>query len=161
LEKPLIGFDLKFAKLPTLDETFDSVDAETMGWGAIETNGSKKFLTFYFLNIYKLSLISQIIFILLDFSDILLKTDLKTMTNEVCKEKILAFSNRPKTDPVEPSHICAGGRYPSNPSTNLENDSCQVYFENYQISSRNINLQFSLYLIQRETVEVLFELATF
>ena len=127
MEKPLTGFDFKFAKLPSVDETFDSVDAETMGWGAIETNGSKILLSFYFLINLETKFNFQIIFMHLDSSDILLKTDLKTMSNKVCTDIIRAFSGPKTATVVEPSHICAGGRYASNPSTNLENDSCQVY----------------------------------
>jgi len=48
------------------------------------------------------------------------------MSNKVCKDIIRAFSGPKTATVVEPSHICAGGRFASNPSTNLENDSCQV-----------------------------------
>ena len=35
LKTPVSG--VKFAKLPNAKDTFDSSDAETMGWGAIAT----------------------------------------------------------------------------------------------------------------------------
>lgn len=58
METPLTGFDFKFAKLPTVNENFDSIDAETMGWGAIETGGSKifpYFVSLLFRNRFKIA----------------------------------------------------------------------------------------------------------
>ncbi len=38
LETPVPG-DFEFAKLPDKGKTFDKVNAETLGWGAIHTKG--------------------------------------------------------------------------------------------------------------------------
>ncbi len=39
LENPVSDDDFQFAQLPDEDDTFDKVDAETMGWGRTSTKG--------------------------------------------------------------------------------------------------------------------------
>lgn len=41
LENPVSGY-FQFAQLPDESDTFDEVNAETMGWGAIRTKGGNK-----------------------------------------------------------------------------------------------------------------------
>lgn len=55
-------------------------------------------------------------------SNILLRTEMRTMTNEVCSERVPEGDR----DNVRPFHLCAEGRFGPDPSNNLEDDSCQV-----------------------------------
>ena len=61
-------------------------------------------------------------FLITVFSDILLRTEMRTMSNERCSDRV------PEADRVNvrPFHLCAEGRFGPDASNGLEDDSCQV-----------------------------------
>ena len=61
-------------------------------------------------------------FLITAFSNILLRTEMRTMSNERCSDRV------PEADRenVRPFHLCAEGRFGPDASNGLEDDSCQV-----------------------------------
>ena len=73
------------------------------------------------------------LFELTELSEVLLKTHMKTITNEEC----IAKAPENLKDVVYPSDICANGR-DIDPITNLEGDGCGVKIITHQVGLKLI-----------------------